>query len=198
VQALDSKTITPPSEWAALIGRQSSVAALPLAAGNYPQRVRDLQLLLQNADLTSLRPTASESTPASSGLKKWSDERVRKGDFPQVLVAAGVLRGAGDLDGAAAALGQLRAKTAANDEGALANEEAALLWERGDWDKAAQLWNDMAESVPVLFNRGMAALFLGRNEQARASLRKAIAALAEDDAWYHLASLYLALAEMRG
>jgi len=48
--------------------------------------------------------------------------------------------------------------------------------------------------VPVLFNRGMAALFLDRPAEARADLRKATERLPESSGWHHLGRLYLALA----
>jgi predicted Zn-dependent protease len=78
------------------------------------------------------------------------------------------------------------------------NETAALAWQRGRVEDAVRLWTALPESVPVLFNRGMAALFLSRPAEARASLAQAAAQLPEDSAWHHLARLYLALAEMRG
>ena len=62
---------------------------------------------------------------------------------------------------------------------AWANEEAALLWQRGHKEEAARRWQTLPESVPVLFNRGMAALFLGRPADARADLRKAVVQAAE-------------------
>jgi hypothetical protein len=49
----------------------------------------------------------------------------------------------------------------------------------------------------VLFNRGMAALFLGESADARAALSRAVALLPESSAWHHLARLYLTLAEAR-
>ncbi len=79
----------------------------------------------------------------------------------------------------------------------LANEQAALAWQRGD-ARAVGAWQSQPESVPVLFNRGMAALFLGESAEARACLGRAAAQLPEDGPWHHLARLYLALAEMRG
>ena len=54
---------------------------------------------------------------------------------------------------------------------ARANEEAALLWHRGRADEADANWAKQAETVPVLFNRGLAALFLGRPIEARTWLR---------------------------
>src|SRR5437764_1284808 len=77
---------------------------------------------------------------------------------------------------------------------AWANETAALQWHRGEREQAARSWQALPESVPVLFNRGMAALFLGRPVEARAELRKAVERLPESSGWHHLGRLYLALA----
>jgi hypothetical protein len=81
---------------------------------------------------------------------------------------------------------------------AWANEEAALLWHDGQWEQAAEAWQTQPASVPVRFNRGMAALFLGRPANAHADLQQAAGQLPEDQAWHHLARLYVALSETRG
>jgi tetratricopeptide (TPR) repeat protein len=193
-----STTVSPPSDWAGLVTRQAPVADLSFAAGNHPQRVRDLNALLQATDLATFRTDKPEPAAASNSLKSWATQQTRKSDFGSALVAAGVLRASGDLDAASAMLDELRTQLSASNRNAFENEEAALLWQRGEWEKAAAIWQRLADSAPVLFNRGMAALFLGRAAEARQSLRAAIAELSDDDAWHHLASLYLALAEMRG
>ena len=72
------------------------------------------------------------------------------------------------------------------------NEKAALAWHQGQTESARALWSAMEPSVPVLFNRGMAALFLGETAQGRAALDEAIARLPESSAWHHLARLYRA------
>jgi len=53
----------------------------------------------------------------------------------------------------------------------------------------------LPDSVPILFNRGMAALFLDRPADARAALRTAVEKIPESSGWHHLGRLYLALAE---
>ena len=78
-----------------------------------------------------------------------------------------------------------------------ANEEAALAWHRGDFEKAVAGWRKQDDSAPVFFNRGMAALFHDEAQQARSSLAAAVAKISEDSSWHHLGKLYLALAEMR-
>jgi tetratricopeptide (TPR) repeat protein len=99
---------------------------------------------------------------------------------------------------AANLLQQQRAHVPAQWQAAWTNEEAALAWHRGQADEAAQLWRSQPESVPVLFNRGMAALFLARPAESRRWLSQAVVQLPETSAWHHLGRLYLALAEMRG
>ena len=68
----------------------------------------------------------------------------------------------------------------------------------GRAEEALALWQAQPSSVPVLFNRGMAALFLGKAAEAKQALAEAIVKLPEASAWHHLGRLYLTLAEMRG
>jgi hypothetical protein len=77
------------------------------------------------------------------------------------------------------------------------NEVAALAWHRGEHEPAAAAWNKQPESVPIWFNRGMAALFLGRVAEARVWLTRAADLLPESSSWHHLARLYLTVADMR-
>ena len=65
----------------------------------------------------------------------------------------------------------------------------------GKAEEAIKIWNRLPDSVPVLFNRGMAALFTDRAAEARKHLKEAIAKLPESSAWHHLGRLYLTLAE---
>jgi tetratricopeptide (TPR) repeat protein len=190
------KGVSAPAEWAAVVVRHESVATEPMALGGYPQRVRDLTALLQANDLTSLRPNG-ESRAASASLRSWADKQVAKNDPQLALLAAAVLRAAGDLDQAGAILSALRNQVAEELRPMYSNEEAALLWQKSECAKAAAIWESLPETPAVLFNRGMALLFLGQAVKAREVFRKAIALIPERDGWHHLASLYLALAEMR-
>jgi hypothetical protein len=74
-----------------------------------------------------------------------------------------------------------------------ANEEAALAWHSGKAEEALTLWQAQEPSLPVWFNRGMAALFLGHPMRARIALEHAVSKLPETSAWHHLGHLYLAL-----
>jgi hypothetical protein len=69
-----------------------------------------------------------------------------------------------------------------------------LAWHRGQAEKAHALWQQCADSAVVLFNRGMAALFLDRPPEASEDLSKAVALLPESSAWHHLGQLYRTLA----
>jgi tetratricopeptide (TPR) repeat protein len=201
VLAAFGRTASPipaPGEWGGLVARQEGTAALPFALANYPQRVRDLGSLLQTADLGTLLPQAVEAAPVSTGLLKWGTRHVQAGDLPHALIAAANYRAARDFDRAADTLAAVKAAAGADWQPVVANEEAALLWHRGEYQKAADLWATLPDSVPVRFNRGLAALFLGRPAEARDHLKAAVAGLPDVSAWHHLASLYLTLADMRG
>ncbi len=150
--------------------------------------VRNLHPLLIGGDLTALR-AAPTNTTAVPGVIEWSRSC---GDGPQALLAAGVLRVAGQFDAAADLLG--RWQPPAEWQAAHANEKAALAWHRGQAEEAAALWRDQPESLPVLFNRGMSGLFLGDAATAHETLIRATAELPETGAWHHLGRLYLALA----
>jgi tetratricopeptide (TPR) repeat protein len=190
-------SIPAPGEWGGLVARQDGVVALPFALANYPQRVRDLGKLLQTSNLGELLPTPAANSSISTGLLKWGTRHLQAGDLPHVLIVAASYRAAGDFDRAAETLTQLKATVGSEWQPTLANEEAALLWHRGQFQAAADLWASLPNSVAIRFNRGMASLFLGRANEAGEHLKAAIAGLPESSAWHHLASLYLTLAEMR-
>ena len=112
-------------------------------------------------------------------------------------MALGTLRLARQFDAADALVAAHESQITAEWKPAWDNEVAALLWQRGRRDEAARLWATLPESVPVLFNRGMAALFQDRPTEARGYLKPAVAGIPESSAWHHLGRMYLALAEMR-
>jgi tetratricopeptide (TPR) repeat protein len=132
---------------------------------------------------TELRPSGSQApTPGFAGLRNW----ITKNGSAQPLVAAGIARTLGDFDTAEKLL-------ATSGSG---NEKAALLWAKGECDAALAAWDEAPESPAVLFNRGMARLFLGRVAEAREWLQKAVDAIPEASGWNVLARLYLAVAEI--
>jgi tetratricopeptide (TPR) repeat protein len=181
-----------PPEWSAVVAASGSEPVVLMAAGNFPQRLRDLTELLDSAAFAA---PASEGAPLPAGLRNWV-ERQKRATTAAGMLAAGVLRRAGEMDQAAELLRRLRADAAPEWEAALANEEASLLWQAGRREEAAKAWAAQRPSVPVLFNRGVAALVLGRRAEARTALAAAVEGLPDTTAWHHLARLYLALAQM--
>jgi hypothetical protein len=192
----EARSCPVPADWPTLVASHEPEAALPFCLGNFPQMVRHLPGLLHASDPAALRRPAGRAVPVA-GLAEWAEGVTRTKTYPQALLAVAALRLAREFDAAGRLLTTLKDAPAAW-RNVLANEEAALAWHRGDADRAAASWRTQPDSVPVLFNRGVAALFLGQPAEARPVLGKAAAQLPEDGAWHHLARLYLALAEMRG
>ena len=173
-----------PPAWPTLVARQEPAVAIAFCLGNYPQIVRHVQPLLSGEPI-ALRQETSQAAPE---LIAWADQATT--DSARLL-AAGVLRLARQFDRAGEELDRVRdsAWIATRD-----NEAAALAWHSGSPEKALSMWLGQEPSPAVLFNRGMALLFLGRHADAIEPLTAAIAALPETSAWHHLASLYLTLA----
>jgi tetratricopeptide (TPR) repeat protein len=174
-----------PPEWPTLVAQQEPAVALAFCLGNYPQLVRNLHPLLTR-EPAALREVGGSavSLPALDG---WL-EQDHAG--PNRLLAAAVARLVRRFDRAEALL----ADAPEGWKNVQANEVAALAWHRGQPEKALMLWQAAPESAVVLFNRGMALLFLGRPAEAIDPLTQATAALPESNPWYHLGHLYLALA----
>lgn len=188
-----------PPDWPSLVAALEPAVALAFCIGNFPQMVRHLQPLLADTDPIALRSHADHGNPSKRPiivpptLVQWANSQRH---YPQLFVAAGVLRLARRFEEASDLLGSKREVPAAWRL-LRANEEAALAWQRGDAEEALSLWQSQKTSVPVLFNRGMASLFLGRVTDAQTSLGQAVAQLPETSAWHHLGHLYLALIAAR-
>jgi tetratricopeptide (TPR) repeat protein len=185
---LSPSAVKAPLEWPQLVAGYEPAVALAFALGNYPQLVRDLHRLL-GGDLASLS-TRPAGVLADAALLEWAQRQA--GTYPRLL-AAGVLRLARAYDQAAELLEQMGLGTG-EWRPIWENEKAALAWHRGQIEEALTMWQAQPESVPVLFNRGMACLFLGRIEEAHPALGQAVATLPDSSSWHHLGQLYLALA----
>jgi len=173
-----------PTEWATLVSQPAAAFAVPMAAGHFPQRVKDLQPLLAKFDPNELRPSGTQAAlPGFTGLRNW----ITKTGKSNPLIAAGIARTLGDFSTADELL------TGVNGT---ENDRAATLWARGACTEALAAWDTMAETPAVLFNRGMARLFLGQIADAPIALQKAVDAIPETSGWNALARLYLAVAEI--
>jgi tetratricopeptide (TPR) repeat protein len=178
-------------EWRALVAAQEPALDLAFAAGNFPQMVRNLNLLLQGGEAPKTPPFPSAS------LTSWAEKMTGK-SAPQSLLAVGMLRLAQNFKKAFQLLNDVSKNVPGEWKAACQNEEAALAWHEGRREEAAKLWEKVdAAYLPGQFNRGMAALFLGKPADAIGPLKKVIAQLPESASWHHLARLYLTLAEMR-
>src|SRR5262245_47508116 len=72
VHAPGSPAVPLPPDWAALVNQPAPTFAVAMAAGNFPQRVRDLQPLLAKFNAAELRPSGTQAaTPGLSGLRNW-------------------------------------------------------------------------------------------------------------------------------
>lgn len=179
--------VSVPPDWPALVSSQEPMVALAFCLGNTPQLVRNVQPLLAGD-----RPAAPRMVPgraeAIPGLVEWA---ARAKAAPARLLAGGVLRLARHFAEAKECLQGATGPWQA----VAANEAAALEWHQGGVEVAAALWNKQAATTPVLFNRGMAALFLGDLAAACKALTPAVEAIPETSPWHHLGRLYLTLAE---
>ena len=178
-----------PPQWSQLVAAHEPATALPFCVGNFPQLVRNFQALTQAANLSDLRPSQGRAVPVPT-LVDWARKTKQ---FPRVLLALGALRLAKHFDAADELIQANDSAVPTQWRDAWANEKAALAWQRGKFEEALALWQAMPLSVPVLFNRGMAALFCGRPAEARAALTQAVAQLPESGAWHHLGRLYLTM-----
>ncbi len=185
--------LAPPPHWPQLVANHEPVVALAWCVGNFPQLVRNFHTLLHQANLSELKPHAGRPTPAPALEESARQTSVQK-RFPDVLLLLGALRLAKQFDQADETLKSLAKSVPAAWRGAWANEEAALAWHRGDAEKARRLWDSAEPSLPVRFNRGMAALFCGDSKTAAALLQDVVKEIPESSAWHHLARLYLTLA----
>jgi len=192
----DTQSWKAPPDWPMLVSAHEPTVALAFSLCNYPQLVRHLQPLLRDGKRSQLRPSGGRPVNAPE-LLRWAVEPGGKDRYPQMLLALGALRLGRQFNLADELLQQHRQAAPAKWQAALANEEAALAWHRGQAEEALDHWQKQADSVPVLFNRGMAALFMDRRAEARFSLGQVVGQLPENGAWHHLGRLYLALAEMR-
>jgi tetratricopeptide (TPR) repeat protein len=184
-----------PPDWPSLVSYQTGATAIPFCLGNYPQLVQDYGGLI---DEGFLRPSPSIAAFSfSTKMEAWFVSASWQGNAPCPLMAAALLRLGGHLDRAEKMLSEHRKKMPKEFQAAWSNEAAALSWHRGQLGDATKAWVEQEKSAPIMFNRGLAALAMGQMGKAQGHLSQAIKDLPEDDAWHHLAGVYLALAEFQ-
>lgn len=182
VKLLGSKdfSLKSPVDWAGYVRQSATEYFLPMALGHFPQQVRNVTGLIEG--------TVDAKRPESRGWTTGS------GSFANLLLAAASARLAANFDEARRLLDAAESLSTHADQNALlANERAALAWQRGDRATAETIWNSLSDSGPIAFNRGLAALAEGRKVDASKWLKMATQLLPEASGWHHLAQLYLAL-----
>jgi hypothetical protein len=185
-----------PPQWSNLVAGHESIVAIACSAGNFPQLMRSFHQVLTQPNLAELLPVAGRPAPADE-LGPWAEGLAQKKQFPQMLLALGTLRLAKHYDEAERFAAAHDATIPAEWRAGWENEKAALAWHRGHCDAARQIWDALEPTTPVLFNRGMAALFANDSANAKKHLSAALAQLPASSAWHHLARLYLTLADLR-
>jgi len=195
-QPADTRTWKAPPGWPSLVAGHEPVLALAMSAGNFPQLVRNFHMILQTTELTKLKPQPGRATLAPE-LADWANDTAGRKQFPQVLLALGALRLAKQFDTADAFAQKHDPQVPASWRMAWDNERAALAWHAGRAEEALAIWQKLEPTVPALFNRGMAELFLGETGAGREHLAAAVARIPESSAWHHLGRLYLTLAQGR-
>lgn len=185
-----------PPHWAQLVAGHESIVAIAFSVGNFPQLMRSFHEILGHPNLAEMRPSAGRATAAAE-LAPWVEQAAQKRQFPQMLLALGALRLAKNFDAADSFIRTHDASIPAEWRTGWENEKAALAWHSGRFLDARKIWDALEPTAPVLFNRGMAALFAGDVTAAKQHLSAAIAQLPTSSAWHHLGRLYLTLVDLR-
>jgi len=185
-----------PPQWSHVVVNHESLVAVAFSVGNFPQLVRNFHAILTQPNLSQMRPSAGRQAAAGE-LNAWVETVAQKKQYPQMLIGLGALRLAQHFDAADAYVRAHDAEIPTEWRAAWENEKAALAWHSGRHDEARASWDKLEPTVPVLFNRGMAALFAGDTATAKQHLTAAIAKLPNSSAWHHLGRLYLTLADLR-
>lgn len=187
--------ISPPPGWVSLVSVRFPIVALPFACGHFPQIVRDLPALLRRESnrLTEVGPIDFSQR---SSLTAWIESVITAGRFPESLLGLGLSRVAGDFDLAERFVTLVNPRVPEQCRVAWENELAALAWTRGEQRRAEETWKSLPDRPPVIFNRGLAALFGGRGDEASRHFTSLRSVLPEDTSWYQLAELYTALARL--
>jgi hypothetical protein len=188
---VESEKLAPPPDWATFAALATPTAAVPLAAGLFPQRVRTIPALSSPA-------ATPDQAPGFTGLRAWVRKALESRSPTTLLVAAGVAAGLGDWSDAEAALAASQPLCEGRWRAAWVNQRAAVQWLRGRTAEAAATWATFDADAPVAFNRGMAELFGRQPGRGRQPLRDAAGRLPDGSGWSHLAKLYLSLAEAHG
>ena len=192
---VEPEKLAAPPEWAAFVNLDTATVGVPLAAGLYPQRFRQLPGQL-TADGLPRTPTTPVTQPGFPALRGWIRKALRSRATTTLLVASGVAAILGDHEDADAALTAAEELCTGPWRAVWENQRAAILWLAGRQDEAGRAWAEQADRPAVEFNRGLMALFA--KQPAVGRLQSAASALTEASGWSHLAKLYAVIAQSPG
>jgi hypothetical protein len=187
---VEAEKVTAPPEWATFASLALPVAAVPMAAGLFPQRVRTIPT---NAGLVA----APEAVPGLSGLHAWVRKALGSQSPTALLLASGIAAGLGSWADAEAALVTAEPLCVGSWRQVWENQQAAIQWLRGETDNAAVTWTQHGNQDLVAINRGMAELFARKSGHGCRALQDAADRLPDESGWSHLAKLYLSLAKVQ-
>ena len=170
---------TPPTDWATFVDTSTGRLGIPMAAGQFPQRLREVAGLFAENLVESTKSKPSGIT----GLKNWVGRTQISKNLSEQLLAGGIGHELGE------AVLPISGNSAAET-----NEQAARLWIDGQRETALKVWQTLPDSPVASFNVGMAFLMLNRAPTAIVHLQAAVATLPADSGWQQLAALYLAVA----
>lgn len=180
-------------DWPGMVRQLEPVPLVPFALGYYPQLVRDVQSLLEGG-WRNWKPAQGQAR--TSGLWEWGELMLAQMRPAEALFAMSLLRLLGQTREARQLFRAIKGQAPSSWSVLVSNEDAALAWQEGDYQTASRILDSIASSAPpILFNRGLGALLLGRTRQARDLLAQAAAQLPDSSAWHHLAQLYCLLCE---
>jgi hypothetical protein len=189
---VEAENLTCPADWAAFAALESRAVAVPLAAGLFPQRVRQVPAL---TDEPATEPTTTVA--GFAGLRGWLLKALRSQSATTLLVAAGVAAGLGDWAEADEALQRAEPLCTGPWRAVWLNQRAAHDWLRGRRAEAVAAWAQLDADKVIAFNHGMANLFAGRPVEAETALKQAAKVLPDSSGWCHLAKLYRSLTHAR-
>jgi tetratricopeptide (TPR) repeat protein len=178
--------------WSIIVRRVEPMPFVPMALGYFPQLVRELSDVSPETWQNWKPPVSNLS---STGLWDWGELMLMHRRPAEALFAAAVLRLLGQTSEARQLFRAIKSQAPPSWRSLLANEDAALAWQEGDFQTALDIFNRLEPLPPINFNRGLSLLLLGRLRSAREALAQAAAALPGVSAWHHLAQLYCLLAE---
>jgi hypothetical protein len=173
---------TSPNDWATFVDSSTGRLGIPMAAGQFPQRLREVAgLFAANlVEPSKLKPIGM------SGLKNWVGRTQTSKNLAEKLLASGIGHEVGEV-----------VSPISGHSPAEINEQAARLWIDGQREAALSVWQTLLDSPVASFNVGMALLMLNRAPMAISHLQAAVATLPADSGWQQLAALYLSVALIR-